>query len=347
MSFFPHTLERIVGPIGSKTAKIAIIGEAPGAAEAKIGEPFVGPAGAVLNTCLQGAGIARTDCYITNLVKVQPKGNDISLYYKDSQGNRKGHFTDLGLAAQKDLLAELRGVKANVLVPVGKPAMLAVLGMDSVRKYRGYVMEALPELNRRKVIPSYHPAAALRQHILRYYLSADLKKARVESAFPDIRRPARDIVIPDSFDNAMEWLDYFNSCERLSIDIEVINYEVSCIGFSDTPERGFSLPLYHTPTPMWSIEHECILWRELATILRNPKIHKVFQNGIFDIHFLRVRCGISVTPITSEMYEDTMMAHSVMFPEFLKSLEFLVSLYGGAQEYYKDMVRWNNIKDES
>lgn len=347
MTFFPHKVKREVPPVGSPKAKIALIGEAPGAEENRKGEPFVGQAGGVLNTCLQGAGIIRSECYITNLIKTQPSGNNISPWYVEPNGSRKGFLTELGWEAARELQAELRDVKANILVPLGRPAMMAVLGTDHVRKYRGYVMEACKELDGRKVIPTYHPASALRQYILRYYISNDLKKVKRESAFPEIIRPERELIIPDSYENAVEWLEYFNECERLSIDIEVINYEVSCIGFSDTPERGFSLPLYHSPTPMWSLEHECNLWRIVARVLSNPSIYKVFQNGIFDIHFLRTRCGIAVEPLDPDMYEDTMMAHSVMFPEFLKSLEFLVSLYGGAQQYYKDMVKFKNIKDDA
>jgi len=65
------------------------------------------------------------------------------------------------------------------------------------------------------------------------------------------------------------------------------------------------------------------------------------------VHFLLTRCSIVVEPLTAEMYEDTMVAHSIMYPEMLKGLGFLTSMYGGSQEYYKNMVKFDNIKEES
>ena len=70
---------------------------------------------------------------------------------------------------------------------------------------------------------------------------------------------------------------------------------------------------------------------------------KVVQNGIFDIHFLLTRCGIEVRgPI-----QDTMIAHSIMYPELRKGLDFLGSIYCGTQAYWKNMVKWDNIKEDS
>lgn len=349
MKFFPTAQKRVVGFDGSPNARIALIGEALGAQEEKLGKPFMGHSGGVLDSCLRSAGLIRPDLYITNLVKTKPVGNNIAPYYREPSPGRPGALTDLGKQCAAELLEELAETKANVFVTLGRPALLALTHTDQVSKYRGYVMTSphQPILGR-KVIPTFHPAATLRgNYIWRYYIAADLKKAAIEAETPELRRPEREIVWPDTYDNAMEWLDYFASCASLSIDIEVINYEVSCIGFSDSPERGFSLPMYHSPEPKWTVEEEARIWRRVAQILGDENIIKVFQNGIFDVHFLMVRCGIHTRPLTPEMYHDTMLGHSVMFPEFLKGLGFLGSLYCGAQEYWKDGVKFKNIKSDS
>jgi hypothetical protein len=78
-------------------------------------------------------------------------------------------------------------------------------------------------------------------------------------------------------------------------------------------------------------------------VLGNENSVKVAQNAIFDIHFLLTRCGIEA----KGRVEDTMIGHSVMFPEFPKGLDFLGSLYCGTQAYWKDAVKFNNIKGES
>ena len=81
----------------------------------------------------------------------------------------------------------------------------------------------------------------------------------------------------------------------------------------------------------------------LLNKLLNNNATKIFQNGVFDIHFLAVQCGIHVQP----PIDDTMIAHHLMYPEMLKGLGFLGSMYCGAQEYWKDMVKFDNIKEES
>lgn len=219
------------------------------------------------------------------------------------------------------------------------------------------MVETRPEIKCAKAIPIIHPASSLygggpkkksgdriSPYIQRYYTTNDLKKAKVEATYPELRRPIRDLLIPSDLANALSWLEYFNTCKRLSVDIEVVNFEISAIALADSPTQGMSFPFYHN---IFDEHEEAKLWRGIAKVLGNKKIIKIFQNGIFDIHMLATRVGVMVEPIDSKMIEDTMMAHSVMFPEFLKSLEFLGSLYCGSQEYWKNLVKFDNIKDNA
>lgn len=340
MSFIPNlSAQRVIPGEGSKTANICIIGEAGGAKENEALRPFVGPAGTVLDSCLHAAGILRQECYVTNVVKIQPKGNDIKPYFTEGQGDRFS-FTAAGQEWLEILYEELAGVRANVLVPLGGVALAAVAGHRRISKYRGYVMPSIERLGRRKVIPAYHPAASLRgQYILRYYITADFEKAKLQSTFPEIRRPDRKIVVPTTMAECVQWLDYLDQQPRWSCDIEVVNFEVSAIGFAPTPLLAISIPMYHEH---WNEQEEAYLWRCIHKLLTGPAT-KRFQNGVFDCHFLAMRAGILVQP----PIEDTMIAHHVMYPEMLKGLEFLVSMYCGAQAYYKDMVKWDNIKKEA
>lgn len=354
--FLPTAAHQRIPPEGSVKAKIALVGEAGGEHEEKLKRPFVGRAGGVLDQCLHAAGLLRSDTYVTNVVKQRPYKNIIDPYFDE----RTMRFTDLGRPWVKELLDELRATKANVLVPLGNTALAAVVGESPpwrIQKIRGYVVEARDELSGRKVIPTIHPASSLygggprkksgdriSPYILRYYITNDFKKAKIESAFPEIIRPAREILVPDGIKNALEWLDFFNSCPRLSVDIEVVNFEVSAIALADSPMQAMSFPFYNN---VFDEFEEAKLWRAMAKVLGNKKIIKVFQNGIFDIHFLATACGVVVEPITPEAIEDTMIAHSVMFPEMLKSLEFLGSLYCGAQEFWKNMVKFKNVKENA
>ena len=62
---------------GPGDANFAIVGEAPGSHEDRIGKPFVGPTGDLLEEMLSEVGVHRSEVYLTNVVKYQPPGNDI------------------------------------------------------------------------------------------------------------------------------------------------------------------------------------------------------------------------------------------------------------------------------
>src|SRR5690606_29815327 len=66
--------QAVVG-VGRENAELLVIGEAPGAEEDRQGEPFVGPAGQLLNAMLRSIGFARTDVYIANILKCRPPNN--------------------------------------------------------------------------------------------------------------------------------------------------------------------------------------------------------------------------------------------------------------------------------
>ena len=70
-----RTRQNIVFGIGNKNAKIMFIGEGPGADEDRLGEPFVGKAGKLMNLAFQATGIKREEVYIANIVKCRPPGN--------------------------------------------------------------------------------------------------------------------------------------------------------------------------------------------------------------------------------------------------------------------------------
>lgn len=69
------TRQNIVFGTGNKNAKLMFIGEGPGADEDRLGEPFVGRAGKLMNLAFQIIGLKREDVYIANIVKCRPPSN--------------------------------------------------------------------------------------------------------------------------------------------------------------------------------------------------------------------------------------------------------------------------------
>lgn len=342
MSFISTPARRQVGGFGPRDAKIVLVGEALGAEEARQGKPFVGPAGTVLEQCLHAAGVTRSECYITNVVKVKPPNNVIDPWYSTT----KHCFTQQGKEAVAELYEEISEINPNVVVTLGAVAAHAMcgrrIGMIDTKGHpaeRGYVMEGHNGL---KVIPTIHPAASLRgQYLYRYIISSDLRKAKSESLYSIISRPQRTLIYSySSVAEAVDWIDELGKQPRLSVDIEVLNYELAIIGAAASPELAIAVPMADA---YWKDEDESPIWRAWQRVLENPGIIKVFQNGTFDIHFLATKCGIEVKgPI-----EDTMIYHHIMLPDLQKGLNFLGALYCGSQEFWKGLIKWDNIKEDA
>jgi uracil-DNA glycosylase len=139
---------------GARTAEIMLVGEQPGDQEDRKGRPFVGPAGRLLDTALEEAGIERRRAYLTNVVKHfnwAPKGK--------RRIHRKPNLEHIA-ACRPWLDAELRVVKPRALVCLGATAAQAVIGRDfRVTKQRGELLESelAPFL-----MATVHPSSILR-----------------------------------------------------------------------------------------------------------------------------------------------------------------------------------------
>ena len=137
---------------GPPDARMVLVGEQPGDQEDRAGEPFVGPAGRVLDEALGSAGIDRSTVFVTNAVKH---------FRHETRGKRRIHVTpDLAhlTACHPWLEAELAVVRPQVVVALGATAGRAVLGRPvKVGAERGTVLDhAAP------VVLTTHPSALLR-----------------------------------------------------------------------------------------------------------------------------------------------------------------------------------------
>lgn len=339
-SFLPSkSVQRQVQPLGDKGAKIAIVGDLPDNFDLRSLRPFAGPPGSVLEQCLHAAGLIRGECYITTAVK--DSMNHATFYVEQKNSQKIKSITPEGQAVIAALKEELDDCQANVIIACGNFSMLALTGAQGVHQYRGYVFETSLLAERRKVIPIYHPRDCIwGTYTRRHLISTDLTKAKREMDRRSLERPERQLIYGyRNVTEALEWLEYYETQERIVCDIEVINYAVSCISFSSDPSIACVIPI----AAGWSEEEELMLWRGIQRVLGNPNSVKIFQNGIFDMQFLLAQNGVVVNgPV-----EDTMLAHSVCFPELPKGLGFLGSIYCGTQAYWKDKVNFNNIKDDS
>jgi uracil-DNA glycosylase len=146
---------------GSATAKVMIVGEAPGAKEDESGRPFVGGAGRLLDTLLAEAGLERGDVFITNVVKARPPGN------RDPKADEVAHHLPW-LEAQLDV------IRPQLLVPLGRHALTRFAPDAKITQAHGRLLER----DGRALFPMFHPAAALRNPQLRKTLHEDAQALR-------------------------------------------------------------------------------------------------------------------------------------------------------------------------
>jgi len=139
---------------GAKHARLMLIGEQPGDREDKIGKPFVGPAGQLLDEALKMAGIDRRTTYLTNVVKH---------FSWEERGKRRIHQkpkVDEIRACRPWLEAELAAVEPELVVCLGATAAQAMLGPSfRVTQERGRVLRS-PLAPR--VLATVHPSSILR-----------------------------------------------------------------------------------------------------------------------------------------------------------------------------------------
>ena len=322
-----------VAGTGPLDCKIAFIGEAPGAVENRLMRPFCGPAGELLDTLLRSSGILRSSCYLTNVIKEQPNNNAIDIFTgKNSRGTFK--LTPEYIEYEKILYEELRSCSANVLVPLGNVALYSLCRLGAITKRHGSTLRALSELGERKVIPTIHPSAALKQFLHRYTILNDLRKIARESLFPEIKLPERCLRIGPSFHEAIYFLD---QCIRhgrqtpLAFDIEVVNESLSCFSVGWQADTIMSIPLVGPHGDYFDPEQECTILKMLAALIEDPEIQLENQNVNFDLSFLYDRYGMRPRNI----HGDTMVAHGILWPDFPKGLDFITAHYTD-EPYYKD-----------
>lgn len=350
-------------------SKVLLVGEAWGEREDRFQHAFVGPSGALLARLIGKAGFTpefdikfpseldmiqhwkrvrqNNDVEIANVFNFRPTNNNVELCFTS---RTEGGLTTLpplkpGKYLRPELLFHVENLwqkiadeKPNLIIPLGNPACWAILGEAKIGTIRGAIRFA--KKFGVKTLPTYHPAAILRQENLRTVVLKDLIKARKESEFAEIRRTERYALIEPTLDEIRDWSA--RPAEFYAIDIETFTKtSISMIGFARSPDDALVIQFYDEKKEngsYWSIADEVEVWKHINRLLRKP-IPKVFQNGVFDLsHLLRAR----LRPTMCD--DDTMLLHHALYPEMLKGLGFLGSIYANEIAWKRMRTQGDNLK---
>lgn len=157
---------RVVHPVGDGSSKVFLIGEAPGAKEDQLGEPFVGASGKFLNnTLLPSIGLSRDNIYLTNIVKCRPPEN------RDPTDQEKAAWSPI-------LLAEIAFQRPEVIICLGRHSLGFFLPDIKISQVHGkpQKVQIFEDLSV-QVLPMYHPAVALYNPSQRETLIKDMSQA--------------------------------------------------------------------------------------------------------------------------------------------------------------------------
>lgn len=338
-----------IRPTGPVPARIMIVGEAPGEQEVREGAPFVGSSGLELSKMLQEAGILRGSCFLTNVIRIQPPGGDLSNFIAERKKDitsqhsliRDKYCLPVVAEGISLLQREIEMVRPNLIIALGNVAMWALTGKWGITTWRASALLCdLPVALdfAVKVIPTFSPTLIMRQWSWRQIMVTDLRRCKKESAFPEVIRPDYKFIIRPDFDTALLYLNTLLQVVQarptpLSVDIETRSAHIACIGIAWSKTEAICLPLLcvERATGYWSEDEEAIIVWRLFQLLTHPNCEVIGQNFSYDAqYFLR---HFHFLP---NFKRDTMLAQHVCFSNMQKGLDFLSSMYCEHHLFWKD-----------
>lgn len=308
--------------IGPKNAKIMIVGEAPGEAEARTGKPFQGKSGQLLREELRKVGINDDEVYITNVVKCRPPDN----------ATPKGKHVK---ACRKYLDYELATVKPKYVLTLGNPATKAIFGKAKITEVHGTVLSKDGIIG----MPAFHPAYCLRDPSKTPMFAKDLKRF-VDTTKGIKRKTSIDWKVINNNHDFNEFIEELTASKWFSFDIETTGLfphsdegHLTCMSFClDSTYRSWVLPLFGPqgeftcavpyPTPN---EQRMVL--KLIESVAQGKFG-VGHNAKFDNIWLYRKYGVKFRLIF-----DTIIASHTLDENVGHDLKSLASFYFDAPAY--------------
>lgn len=325
---------------GSPNSKLIFLIESPTRYDIERGELYC--VNDVLHDTLSRLGISKNEIRIMTihsepLHKHEP--TIASVTYKTEAGKviwkTKGGFVDDPSNIRNAILKSLTPdsvifCSSNMALSLLCPSLLkGTLWKGYATKYMGSVLRAddFPVY----VIPTYDPLK------LRFF-NTDLRivyREQIERGLSVseglFSRTERHLIIRPTFNEVMDFFSHLKEQKCFFFDLEVLNSYPSAFSMSCSPDEAICVPIVEGFNSFWFSDVEQYkIFSALEELLMNPNIEKGNQNILFDLFILRRAYDISYAgPL-----HDPMILHSLIYPDFPKSLAFLCARYTD-QPYYK------------
>lgn len=316
MDFQRQDLTRELQGDGPQNAKILVLTDVPDWADVPAGKLFSGGTGRYLLDKFRECGVQRVQLRCEAVCERLPPG-------------RKWWLLDELERSQwmSDCHARIAQLAPTVIVALGDIPLKLTTGLNSIDKWHMSVLESVDFGGRRcKVVPVLHPDRIMKQFKENPFLRMGIQKAVEESHSTKLSYIEREFVIQPSLVQFAEYVERLENAEWLTFDIETMNGQITCIGFSDSPKFALCVP---TRPQDWQDNEFHAVWLLIARVLRS-NAKKAAQNGIYDITYLS-KYGVEV----KNFAYDTMHVQKLLYPEFPKGLDMLARIYT-REPYWKD-----------
>lgn len=319
-----------------------IVGGIPGGEDERTGQVFSGLSGQELTRMLNEAGIARTECYLTNVCNLRPQSHD-----EDELIHTKRNSPPVGYVARHNayvhpdfndgldrLWADVSTVKPEIIIAVGNAALWGLTQGSalSADEWRGSQLRTAAGT---KLLPTYHPSKILQQWSWRAICVTDLRRAK---AWLDNNtdEPAYRFIVRPNFSTVAEILgEMFTRISQspadFSVDIETRDGHITCIGIGWSELDAICIPLWlKDGSDYWEEEEEYLIVRLLRNLFTHPNFRTIGQNFSYDAQYIFRHWGFM-----PNLCNDTMSMQHVAFAGMPKALDFLGSMYTKFYRYWK------------
>lgn len=336
-----------IRPTGLASSKIMIVQDVPGYQEFAKSEPLQGPAGMEFNRMLSEAGIMRSECFVTSLIRKQIPLNSldsvVAFKKKDVTPEHEPfydkHVKPAFLEGLRMLEKEIELVKPRVIFALGNGALFALTGKWGIKSWRGSELPyTSPSGHETIVVPTYAPNYILQVWKDRGITVQDLARGKsVSLREPGVSGPDYNFLVRPSFSKAAATLQsLLNRVQSgrltLSVDIETRLGHTACIGIAWSKIDAICIPLMVSGNQhYWLEEEETFLMFQMYQLLTHPNCEVIGQNFLYDAqYFFR---WLHYIP---NLKRDTMIAQHSIFSNRPKGLDYLSSFWCENHVYWKD-----------
>lgn len=305
---------------GPSPCDIMIIGEAPSFRRSdQAAAPFSRQSEKLLFQLLQEVGISSDQCYITNVVHCPPPENQTP-------------STSEVKACMEYLLEEIDQVKPQYVLLLGATALKGVLRKSKITQIHGTFIEK----DGITYLPTFHPAAVLRDPSKMDLLRSDLRKfAQLTLGYDPTLAHELSYVVITSLDQFNACLDDLRQSPAVAFDLETSGLDmfedgakIHCLGLATLHGTQWILPMspFDGGEPVFDYATQKMMIESLAEVLSSRKV--IGHNAKFDNKWLRVIFGVRF-PLTF----DTMIAAHLLDENISAGLKYQAKIHFNAPDY--------------